>query len=231
MRPTTRPRMTIPLDRRLALAAAVALPCAAAALLLDRATPAAFAQDAPPARQAGGLGVIDVPRVLQDSALGKELQARGQGRQAELQAQLAQLQQQIQDEQSALAQLREGSEPYEAKAQEIRELLAMARVRQELAQDDIARLTRDSIIEVYELMERAVAEVARERGLDVVVRTAGGDRPEDLRSVNPQQLGPLLNAQNVIYHSAGVDVTGEVVAKMAQLGDGGDAPADPGAEE
>ena len=230
--------MTITLDRRLALAAAVALPCAAGALLLDRATPAAFAQDAqPPQRQAAaagsGIGVIDVPRVLQDSALGKQLQARGQGRQAELQATLEQLQRQIQEEQSALAQLREGTEPYEAKADDIRELLATARVRQELSQEEIARLTRDSIIEVYEQMEQAVAEVARERGLDVVIRTAGGDRPEDLRSVNPQQLGPLLNAQNVIYHSAGVDVTGEVVAKMDQLGDAGGeaAPADAGAQE
>jgi Skp family chaperone for outer membrane proteins len=188
------------------------------------AGPRVLAQDGEQATPAGGgggggggVGVVDVNGVITGSDIGQALQAQGEARRTQIQGELTNLRTQLEGQQAALAELQPGSEQFEETQARARQIAVRAQVLQQLGQDELARFNRDNLIDVYGQLEEAIRQVARERGLDVVIRKAQGDLPDDLRTLNPQQLNQALAGQTTLYVSAGSDITTEVIAAMNRM--------------
>jgi hypothetical protein len=59
-----------------------------------------------------------------------------------------------------------------------------------------------------------VAQIAQERKIDLVIADYAVEIPEDLDSVQPDQLNAMLHQRQVLYAAKGVDITAEVIARL-----------------
>ena len=224
---TTTDRPTLA-RRRLIAGAACCLTAAAATLLALR--PASAQQevtpDAQPQQQqqqqqqpaaaaaSGGVGVVDVAVAIQESARGQQLREENRQYAERTNAELQQLQQQAQAEQQAIADLREGTPERLERERNLRRLAGEGQLKQQLQRQEIELASRDAYVELYDRMTAAVEQVARERGLSVVIRKTETGLPEDLSQVTIQQIEQVLARQQTLYVSPGADVTTEVIQKM-----------------
>ena len=231
--PTDRTERTERTRRLAVILTAVALAAAGIALLPGRSPAAANAAAAAAAarQQAGGVAVVDVPAVINESAAGKALEEQGRARAGEIQAELERIAAEIQRKQEDQTQVLPESDEYAELGRDIRNLAVERQVRGQAGQQELAQFNQQSVIRLYRRIEQAVQAVAQERGLAVVIRKNAQPLPEDLSQVDPQQLGALLATQTTLYTDPGSDITGEVTAKLDEImGNGGQGEAAPAAQ-
>jgi len=113
-----------------------------------------------------------------------------------------------------LAQLRRDSPSYNEKSRELR----MARVEAEtwgkMTAADLENIEKARTLDMFKKIEAAIAEVAKSKGIDVVVSDVSGELPENVDNVSKQQFTQFLSAKNLWYAADSVDITNEVLAKL-----------------
>ncbi|HEY7090647.1 MAG TPA: OmpH family outer membrane protein [Tepidisphaeraceae bacterium] len=83
-----------------------------------------------------------------------------------------------------------------------------------LTQADIQRQQKQQIKSLYDKITGVVAEVATKRGIDLVVAEQRPEFPPDLDQLNLDQLKLLINQRNVLFNTALVDISPEVITTM-----------------
>ena len=199
------------------LALAVACCGLAGGLAAHLSAPDAVAQDGQQQGNGQGIGVVDFTRIQNDStfvqAIQERLRNQTQQAQQDLQNQANELRQAQQD----LQNLAEGVPARLEKEREIAEKNAVLQFRQQAAQQEAAVALNQANLEFYDAAEKAIAEVARDRGLAVVIRSNTGDIPDDrarLSRIPPDDLRGLIQGQTALYVDPSADITGEVVSKI-----------------
>lgn len=154
------------------------------------------------------IAVIDVATVLENLP-----QFRSD--QMALRADVERARSHFQERQNALVQQQQALQKVSPDAPDYKE--KMARLQQEISQlqtefqlqqQEFFNRERQLLLGAYKQMERAVAEIARERGLVLVLRTS-----REPTSGNPQELLSYLGRE-VIWADATIDITKDVVAKI-----------------
>jgi Skp family chaperone for outer membrane proteins len=65
--------------------------------------------------------------------------------------------------------------------------------------------------DLYGQIETVIREIAREKGLDIVL----ADEEIDLAKVaNVQDIATLIRSNKILYHSVDIDITQEVLAEL-----------------
>ena len=217
----TQSRLSRPGVRLGLLLALVALAAWAGSQLGMPTAQPASAQDAGDAGN-GGVGVVDINRVYEESAAGKKFAADREAMVQASVAELTQMQTELKTLTDSIPELSRESQQFKDAVAKARELEAMLQVRQTLAQQAADALTRDSNLKIYNMVDQAIREVAQERGLDIVLRTADPIPSEaDVAGAQSSQVRQVLINRHLVYHSPGSDITSAVIAKINAGGNGG----------
>lgn len=69
---------------------------------------------------------------------------------------------------------------------------------------------------LFQKIEAAVAEVAKQKGFDLVLSDQRPELPEDLDNIQVEQLRALITSRTVIYAAEKIDISSDVLALLDQ---------------
>ncbi len=71
------------------------------------------------------------------------------------------------------------------------------------------------LVTAFHEIQAAVADLAKKKGLDLVLVNSGTDVPDNAQDIaNPETLGNLIFQRNVMYASDKVDISSDVIAAL-----------------
>ena len=183
-------------------------------LLQLRPAPAAFAQGGSASGGATRVGVVDLQAVLNGSDQFAAMQERQQERARDLQARLQEKQNQVKAGQNQLDALGPGTPAWDAKRREVLEAAAGVQAWEQIAKQLEGSEQAREFLALYEKADAAIAAVAAERGLGVVL--AGGQLPDlgALARADRSQITAILQNRKVLYSSAEVDLTQAALLRL-----------------
>jgi Skp family chaperone for outer membrane proteins len=79
----------------------------------------------------------------------------------------------------------------------------------------MVRAQGKQLVQAYTEIQAAVADMAKKKGLDLVLVTGGQDVPANAMDIaNPETLGNLVFGRNVLYAADKVDLSSELIATL-----------------
>lgn len=103
-----------------------------------------------------------------------------------------------------------GSEAHEDALQRMQKQMLEFRVWEQFQQNLILRNHRRLTEEMYGQIKDAIEQVAKQRGIDVVVQLEAGE----LQARNVEELIAQIDRRKVLYHNPGIDITEIVLQKV-----------------
>lgn len=83
-----------------------------------------------------------------------------------------------------------------------------------LKQIDIARSQSRQLKMIFEKIEAAVDDIAKQKGLDLVITEVKPEFPKNVRDLTPDAISQLINSRNLLYVSDKIDITSEVITAL-----------------
>jgi Skp family chaperone for outer membrane proteins len=204
------PNMSIPRFVAMALAAAAFVPAQEG----SKPAPAATEAAAGPARGIV-VGVVDVKRAFEQSARKQRMIAEMQMLQKAFDERLQRLSDQIDELRATMATLAPDSEERLEKRFELEKVTAEARGLQEFLQQRLQREMVRREIELYEDIDAAVAKVAKQQGVTIVLRRSQVDElsiePGKMSTGALEARHAALRNRDVLYAADAVDLTADVI--------------------
>lgn len=170
------------------------------------------------AQEAGAtkVGVVNTARVFNEMAETKDLANKMAGeRDAYLQKD-----KEKQAELAGLKGARDNLKPSSADYREAEQKYIEAGVRykawQETMQLDVQRRQKQQIKSLFEKIEAAVAEVAKQKGIGLVISQQKPELPETdkMESVSLEELRARINQRNVLFAIPQIDLSDEILAVL-----------------
>lgn len=113
--------------------------------------------------------------------------------------------------QTQLGGYKVGSEIYNKTLADVERQEISRQVWLQMKQKEMLRMHRRLLEEMYDDIQKAVSEIAREKGIDIVLQ----NQPADLSSAQGvEQLITLIDRQKVLYNTAEVDITAAVLQRV-----------------
>lgn len=194
---------------RTRVAILTAAAAAVGALLLNR-TFAAPQTTTMPVAQATSVAVCDVLAVLARCERAKMLSEKFAGQLKNIEAQAKQNEQKLRDAEQSLEELAVGTDDYERQYQAISGMAVGFDIRNKTARANIKRKYYIATLSLYKEITDTVAELARQRGIDIVIYRDG--RAMGGRSV--QELQRQMSGRKILYATGRLDITDEVLKKV-----------------
>jgi Skp family chaperone for outer membrane proteins len=94
-------------------------------------------------------------------------------------------------------------------------------------QANLQRDQKQQMKMLFDKIETAVGEVAKQKGIDLVLNDRHQEIPEDLDPLNINQLKDLINSRTVLYSGEKVDISNDVLALLDAKYRGAAKPAQP----
>jgi Skp family chaperone for outer membrane proteins len=189
------------------------LPALAGLLLALIALPSiasAQAMSAGPTR----IGVVNVGKVFNSMQETKDLQARFESERQGLQQLGAQHQQELTNLQQMLRNgPKPGSQQYEDQQEQLDEKRVQYDNDVKLKQLQSVRNQARQLRVIFDKIEVAVGDVARQRGLDLVITELKPDLTEN-QDLTPEEISQRINQRNLMFVDPKIDITAEVVTTL-----------------
>ena len=164
--------------------------------------------------QATKIGVIRPAKVFQEMQETMELRSKMEAEGRTLKAVGDEKGEKIRKLQGELQQLKFGSTSFTEKNRELRAAQIDAESWQKVTQADIESNEKQMTLTIFKKIEGAVAEVAKAKGIELVLADIAGDLPESVEGVNKQQFTQFLSQKNVWFTAGAADLTSDVLAKL-----------------
>ena len=164
--------------------------------------------------QVSKIAVIKPAKVFQDMQETKELRTKMESEGRVLKQTSDEKGAKIQRLQGELQQLKYGSPSYSEKNRELRLAQIDAKAWQETTQVDLETNEKQMTLALFKKIEAAIDEVAKAKGIELVLADVAGDLPESVDGVNKQQFTQFLSQKNVWYATGAADITNDVLAKL-----------------
>jgi Skp family chaperone for outer membrane proteins len=119
--------------------------------------------------------------------------------------------QKVQDLQSQLALTKPDAPQYEEQNNQFMQAAADFKMWGELSQAKAARDEKLQTKLLFDKITATIAEIAKERGIDLVIAE---QPPMNIERVSAQDLTQLMAQRQVLYTNANVDITQDVIAKL-----------------
>lgn len=171
--------------------------------------PAALAQT--PAEK---VAIVNPARAFNEAQETRDLRAKLENDRKQLEDQERQKRQRIQELQNARDQLRPDAPQYAERNRELQQAAVEFEVWGRMVQQDVQRNQKLQMKQLFDKIANATAEVAKAKGVDLVVTQFNPETPENLDQINADQLRALLNSRNVLYFNEAADLTDEVIAAL-----------------
>lgn len=208
------------LNRSFARMFALAFLAAGATLSL---APAAVAQDAIRVGTANPAKIFDEIRETQD------LKTRLDTERRMLEQSDTERKQRLRDLQEARNQLRPDSPQFEQRNQELMQAGIEYEVWVRTKQAELARRQKEQLRTIFEKIASACAEVASQKGFDVIISDQRPPMPESLEQIDLNVLREIINRRSVLYSAPKADISEDVIALLNARYVANPAPAAPAA--
>ena len=70
------------------------------------------------------------------------------------------------------------------------------------------------MVNLFNKITNAVTEVATQKGIDLVIAEQRPELPDTLDQLNVEQVRALINGRNILYATATVDISNDVINAM-----------------
>lgn len=198
------------------LAAAVAIPVAVlAAGLAVTSGPAA----APVSAQAASatptkIAIVNPAKVFNDMQETKDLKTKLENERRSLEQAEQARRQRLQELQDQRNLLKPDAPQFAEKNRELQQAVVEFQVWGQMTKADVERNQKQQMKALYDKIVAATAQVAMTKGYDLVLADQRPEIPDVLDNVPMDQLRLLINGRNVLFASAGVDLTADVTAAL-----------------
>ncbi|MFO0973137.1 MAG: OmpH family outer membrane protein [Phycisphaerae bacterium] len=164
---------------------------------------------------AGPVGVVDVVRVFDECDQIKDLNQLIKDTRATLAKEAEARQKALADKEAELAAFDPTSADYAARRREFVRMSIEYNVWTQATREDMKRDHFNWTRVVYDEANRAVGEIAAERGLSVILQKREF-RPEVITDLDVDKLQQMIHGRGVVWSDAGLDVTDTVIKRMNQ---------------
>ncbi|MHC5144767.1 MAG: OmpH/Skp family outer membrane protein [Planctomycetota bacterium] len=156
------------------------------------------------------IGVVDVTKVLENSARNKQWQEKMQQEQTDTKNEFNQMRTEVEAIQANLKLRTPGTEDFMKLRQEMVEKGAMLEAKNKFYQDKVTFEMQRWTEELYQQMLKVVSDVAKDKGLDMII----ADESLMLPSPSLQDFMLTVKTRKLLYHNKKYDLTDEVLAAL-----------------
>lgn len=156
------------------------------------------------------IGVVSILKIFQNCKKNEKYRQSVTAERARTEAEMEKLSKEIEAEEAGLRTLKIGSDDHLARAKQILTKQASLQAQQEFYKQQAALKEQQWAEKVYKDILRITAEVAKKKGLDIVLEK---DEPEFPLS-NYTELMTVISTHKVLYSSGCVDISDEVMARL-----------------
>ena len=160
------------------------------------------------------IATVNAAKVFNEIQETKDLKSKMENDQKNLQAQDLEKKTKLKDLQSARDALKTDAPQYNDANKQLMQAAIDYEVWQRIQGADIQRLQKQQMLAIFNKITTSVAEVATQKGLDLVIAEQKPEVPDNLDQINVDQVRLLINQRNVLYSTPAVDVSNDVIASM-----------------
>src|SRR5450432_3333252 len=153
-------------------------------------------------------------KIFTDLQETKDLQAKMVNDGKTLQATEMEKRQKLKDLQAQRDTLKEGSAQFNDINKQLMQASVDYEVWSKLEQNEIQREQKQQIRTLFEKITATTADVAKQRGIDLVIAEQRPDFPDSMDQITPDQLRLLISQRNVLYNSGALDISNDIIAAM-----------------
>jgi len=162
-----------------------------------------------PARPAAKIGVVSMTNVFKNSKKHSQYSNQAMARQARVRTQLDDLRKEAEGEEAELKTFKPGTDDYAKQLLIVLEKRSKLQTQQEFVKQQALLEDKQWLEELYQAFAKATKDLAREKGLDLVL-----ERTEPEFPIRNEELMTTLYMHKVIYSEGCVDLTNEVIARV-----------------
>lgn len=166
------------------------------------------------AQQALKIAVVDTARVFNDMQETRDLKQKLDADRRTIEATDRQKGEELRAKKEARDQLKTDSPQFQARNDEYLRAAIEYKAWQELTKIEVERQQKTQIRNLYQKIEDAVSELAKQRGLDLVLIQSDIQLPANLDGITVEQLNRVISQQNMLYVSPNANITADVVALL-----------------
>jgi Skp family chaperone for outer membrane proteins len=156
------------------------------------------------------IGIVSVHKIFQEckrnAKYKKEMTAEGD----KLEAELDSLSKDIDASKSKLKMLKQGSADYLSGMKDVFDKQASLQAKQEYFKRQMDMREKTVVEQLFKDVIKATGEVAKEKGLDIVLEKSEPDLP----AANSSELSGIISTYKVLYSSGCEDITDAVMTKV-----------------
>jgi Skp family chaperone for outer membrane proteins len=171
---------------------------------------AAQAQTAQPTRVA----TANIQKIFSEIQEIKDLNAKWKNEGANVEAQNQEKKQKIRDLEAAREALKPDSPAYQQKNDEWMKEYIDYQAWVQITQVNRVRQQNLQTLQIFNKIQAAVAEVATQRGIDLVMTDQHPEVPENAQNLKPEEVKALIGARNILYVNGQIDITADVIANL-----------------
>lgn len=161
------------------------------------------------------VAVADAARIFNEMQETTDLKQMLESERERFAGTLREKQQQLNDLKAQRDQLKPDAPQYQDRNRELLEASTKLEVWHKLTTADIMRNQKIRMMTLYDKVEQAVAELAAQRGIDLVISSQRLNVENlDDPQLSIDQLRAVLNQRNVLFASKNVDLTADVIALL-----------------
>ncbi len=164
----------------------------------------------PDSEQGYKVGVVSVRQIFTECKRNAKYRAEAMEERAKMEAELRGLSTEIEQNKGELEALKLGSSDYDALMKEILGKQAHLQAQQEYFKQQVSIRERQLIEKLFKDVVAVTAEVAKDKGLDLVLEKS---EPE-LSNVSSSELTLAISTHKVLYSEGCEDITQEVLARL-----------------
>jgi Skp family chaperone for outer membrane proteins len=170
----------------------------------------ARAQTAQPTKVA----TANMQKIFNELQETKDLNAKWANEGNNFKAQDTEKKQKIRDLEAARDALKPDSQAYEQKNQDWLNAIIEYQAWAQGTNINRSRMQNLQTVQLFNKIQAAVAEVATQRGIDLVLSEQRPEVPENAQNMKVEEVRALIGARNILYMNSAIDVTAEVIANL-----------------
>ena len=161
------------------------------------------------------VGVVNLGKVFNALQQTKDVKAKLESDQRSLKALVDGHQQELNSlKQQRDATLKPDSPQYDDMTTQLEQKSIQYDTELKIKQLDLQRAQSRQLKAIFDLIEATVTDMAKQRGLDVVLTENRPDFPPNVQDMAPDALSNLINQRNMIYVAPTVDMTNDAVTAL-----------------
>jgi len=160
------------------------------------------------------IATVNAAKVFNEIQETKDLKSKMENEQKTLQSQDLEKNTKLKDLKAARDALKVDAPQYEDANKQLMQAAVDYEVWQRIQTANIQRMQKQQMLLIFNKITNTVAEVATQKGLDLVIAEQRPEIPENLDAVNVDQLRLLINQRNVLFSQPTVDASNDVIAAM-----------------